>query len=505
MVEVSLKIVKKSPEVGIIQTHQDLIRRKSSIGFVFGPIDLDMIRRRSSIATIHDAPVQAKKARQQIEKTPNGKSHLADLIPIKEPTWFAKDGPWSWLVLAAGFFCQFVVDGVIFTFGSNKEEFGKVYSLAKTDVNNIETILMVTTFFVGPLAGLVINKAGSRVPCMLGASLSGCGLLMVAFTTSEVNLLGFAYALCAVGFGLMINSSTNAVMQYFEKRRALADGIMNSGTGFGKIFVPLILQGLELKDQLIVLASMLLSCMLLGMIMVPIKTDTIPAKKETTANDEKTNVVIVRMKHIRSRLAPLLRNIPFMILLFGQFFAFSGSVLPFSYLPDFATDTSEGIDDKMLITTIGVADTIFRITTGIVINFTNSDPLMIGSTTLVICGIGPYLMTLCKQKWTFFLTSAFFGVFNAPYAASVANAISILCGIDSLATAFGMLQFTYGLGVLMGLLLSSKLQHNRKMPFYLAAGFLVAAGLLMGIAWCFTRIYKYKTRFIKKLNEYLCV
>ena len=59
-------------------------------------------------------------------------------------------------------------------------------------------------------------------------------------------------------------------------------------------------------------------------------------------------------------------------------------------------------------------------------------------------------MTQCQSYWSFMVTSALFGVFHAPYAASVAVAITDLCGISSLATAFGMLQFVYGIGVVLG-------------------------------------------------------
>jgi MCP family monocarboxylic acid transporter-like MFS transporter 14 len=193
------------------------------------------------------------------------------------------DGGWGWVIVTASLLCNFVLDGVAFSYGILTKpvvEASKMaaanymdnYTLALSMLPNgnhtspgekspvqlldgeIDTfrfhlsgsIMLGLTLLSGPLASFLIPRLGFRGVSILGSVLSAGGFyLSVAVSPREPSfpafLLGFG-VLGGIGFGLMFTSSIVIVGLYFERNRPLATGIAVAGSAVGSVVLPLVIE-----------------------------------------------------------------------------------------------------------------------------------------------------------------------------------------------------------------------------------------------------------------------
>jgi MFS family permease len=67
----------------------------------------------------------------------------------------------------------------------------------------------MTTLIIGPIAGWLSDRIGSRVLCTAGAAVIGGGVLLLSRLTGEATALDIVPRLAVVGFGLGLFSSPN--------------------------------------------------------------------------------------------------------------------------------------------------------------------------------------------------------------------------------------------------------------------------------------------------------
>ena len=97
---------------------------------------------------------------------------------------------------------------------------------------------------LGPLSSVVINRLGCRLAAFLGGLICVVSLLLSSLP-SRFPLLFLTYSI-PFGFGssCLFVSCYVIISQYFDKKRALATGIVASGTGVGVFAVAPICQSL---------------------------------------------------------------------------------------------------------------------------------------------------------------------------------------------------------------------------------------------------------------------
>lgn len=106
------------------------------------------------------------------------------------------------------------------------------------------SIAIATVFFCGPFAGILVNRFGCRVTCMLGGTICAASLGIASLAESII-VLYFTYSIL-FGFGssLMFTSSIVITSRYFKKWLSLATGILSGGAGLGVLAFGPILQTL---------------------------------------------------------------------------------------------------------------------------------------------------------------------------------------------------------------------------------------------------------------------
>ncbi|XP_046598216.1 uncharacterized protein LOC107217251 isoform X6 [Neodiprion lecontei] len=211
------------------------------------------------------------------------------------------DGGWGWVIVAASFMCNLVVDGIIFSFGVFLVHICEELSVSKAQVALVGSLQSGFYLITGPFVSALANKYGFRLVAMLGSVIS-CSALILAFFGQSIELLCISYGvLGGIGAGLIYVPAVISAGFYFERWRALATGIAVCGSGIGAFILAPITKilinhygwrgaFLIQAGLLIYLFRMLLNCAVFGALLRPLAPSCVKVYKAT---EEKTEIEMV--------------------------------------------------------------------------------------------------------------------------------------------------------------------------------------------------------------------
>lgn len=194
-----------------------------------------------------------------------------EIANIPEPP----DGGFGWIIVAASFLCNLVVDGIAYTFGIFLMEFVRFYNVPKGKVAWVGSLLSGFYLSVGPLVSALTNRFGCRAVTITG-SLISCAAFLLSTIAPTIDVLMLTYGVMGgIGFGCVFLPAVVSVGYYFSTKRALATGIAVCGSGMGAfIFAPFCQKLLEIYDwkgAMIILAGLTLNCAVFGALMRPLE------------------------------------------------------------------------------------------------------------------------------------------------------------------------------------------------------------------------------------------
>ncbi|KAI0225144.1 Monocarboxylate transporter 10 [Lamellibrachia satsuma] len=98
------------------------------------------------------------------------------------------DGGYGWVVVAASFVCNFVIDGISFSVGILNTEFLRIFGESNSKTAWIGSLL--TGYgFVGPLVAALTMKFGCRTVTTYGSALTSLGFLFAPFSYNVTSLI----------------------------------------------------------------------------------------------------------------------------------------------------------------------------------------------------------------------------------------------------------------------------------------------------------------------------
>ncbi|MFH4983354.1 hypothetical protein AB6A40_010063 [Gnathostoma spinigerum] len=144
------------------------------------------------------------------------------------------DGGYGWVVVAASFLANVLVDGIIFTTGQSLLGiWEKDFQTTAMAASWAQSLLGGCYLIAGPLAGAFANHFGCRIVTITGALLAFTGFVLSALVPA-LPILYLTFGIVGgIGFGLIYLPAIVIVSQYFDKRRALATGLAVCGSGIG--------------------------------------------------------------------------------------------------------------------------------------------------------------------------------------------------------------------------------------------------------------------------------
>lgn len=197
------------------------------------------------------------------------------------------DGGWGWVVVFCSFMIHVIADGVTYTFGIFYMEFLRHFGESKGATSWVASIMVGTTFCVGPFASGLTNQFGCRTVTIIGSLLASFGLI-ISTLAPNITFLYFSIGLCTgTGFGLMYLPAIVCVTCYFEKKRAFATGIAVCGSGIGTfVLAPItewMVSVLGWQGAMLITAGFVLNCCVFGALFRPLEKKPI-ARRLTTCS-----------------------------------------------------------------------------------------------------------------------------------------------------------------------------------------------------------------------------
>ena len=202
------------------------------------------------------------------------------------------DGGWGWVVCAASFLCNMILDGIAYCFGVLLTPLCTYFSSDPGTVSWVGSLLCGVYLMSGPVVGGLVNKYGCRPVCIAGSIIS-CAAFSLSIFSVNVPMLMFLYGVVGgFGLGLIYLPAVCAVGYYFEKKRALATGISVCGSGVGTfVFAPLgtyLLEQYGWKGANLIFAALCLQCAVFGALMRPLTVEVMVKTEE----EEDENLIV---------------------------------------------------------------------------------------------------------------------------------------------------------------------------------------------------------------------
>ena len=147
----------------------------------------------------------------------------------------------SWVIVWATFVCLAVIFGVSYSFAAFFENFEKEFSAQRADVSWIFGLCGLVYFVLGALGGLLADRWGPRLICMLGMAFIAAGLFFTSLAQSLVSIYISYGLLVGLGIAFVYTPAIASVQPWFTARRGLASGIASSGVGAGTLVVPVVI------------------------------------------------------------------------------------------------------------------------------------------------------------------------------------------------------------------------------------------------------------------------
>lgn len=152
------------------------------------------------------------------------------------------DGRWAWMVVLSSFFVHILIMGSQMALGVLNVEWLEEFHQSRGLTAWVSSLSMGITLIVGPFIGLFINTCGCRQTAIIGGLVNSLGWVLSAYA-ANVHYLFITFGVTAgFGSGMAYLPAVVMVGRYFQKRRALAQGLSTTGTGFGTFLMTVLLK-----------------------------------------------------------------------------------------------------------------------------------------------------------------------------------------------------------------------------------------------------------------------
>lgn len=163
--------------------------------------------------------------------------------------WKLSEVFYGWWIVVACFLISVLMGGfVTLGFTAFFEPIANEFGWSYTQISLAASIRGIEVGLLAPLAGLFMDRWGTRKLAFGGIFITGLGLMLLSFTNSLGIFYGI-FALVAIGYsGSSPTVVITAVANWFRKKIGIAMGIIVSGFALGGLLIPIIVKLIDLYD-----------------------------------------------------------------------------------------------------------------------------------------------------------------------------------------------------------------------------------------------------------------
>ncbi|XP_071174840.1 monocarboxylate transporter 9-like [Mytilus edulis] len=209
-------------------------------------------------------------------------------------------------------------------------------------------------------------------------------------------------------------------------------------------------------------------------------------KKMTIKDEEKTKESNACVQFLKSILLSfdfsLLKSPTFVVYGISCFLCMFGFFIPFNFLPDYAKEVglSSG-EQAMLISMIGIANTVARLAVGFISDRPWADCLLINNMALILAGGTTAFVPFYRIYGVLITYSILFGSGIAAFVSLRSIIMVELMGIEKLSSSFGLVVLCQGLSSFLGPPVTGSFADKSgdySITFYMAGVSLALAGII---------------------------
>jgi len=194
------------------------------------------------------------------------------------------DGGFGWVIVVAAMLCNLICDGTLFAFGTMKIHLQKHFQCSDMLILMVGSVPCGVYLLVGPIVSGLSNRYGCRPIIIIGSIGTAACIVLSTFSPNVWAMMVIYGIFGGIFFGMVYLPSVVMVSFYFEKKRAIANGLVTAGTGIGALsFGPLanfLMGRFGWQIGLYIFAGIMLTGILFGSIMRPLKAQKVPIKRE---------------------------------------------------------------------------------------------------------------------------------------------------------------------------------------------------------------------------------
>ncbi|XP_044288931.1 monocarboxylate transporter 14 isoform X1 [Varanus komodoensis] len=184
------------------------------------------------------------------------------------------DGGWAWMIVLSSFLVHILIMGSQMALGILNVEWLEEFSQSRGLTAWVSSLSMGITLIVGPFIGLFINTCGCRKTAITGGILNALGWILSSYASNVYYLFITFGVIAGVGSGMVYLPAVVMVGEYFQNRRAFAQGLSTTGTGFGAFLMTALLKCLCMefgwRNAMFIQGAVCLNLCACGALMRPI-------------------------------------------------------------------------------------------------------------------------------------------------------------------------------------------------------------------------------------------
>uniref|UniRef100_A0A8C0W7Y7 Major facilitator superfamily (MFS) profile domain-containing protein n=1 Tax=Castor canadensis TaxID=51338 RepID=A0A8C0W7Y7_CASCN len=402
------------------------------------------------------------------------------------------DGGWAWMMVLSSFFVHVLIMGSQMALGVLNVEWLEEFHQSRGLTAWVSSLSMGITLIVGPFIGLFISTCGCRRTTILGGLLYSLGWVLSAYAESVRDLFVTFGVTAGLGSGMAYLPAVVMVGRYFQKRRALAQGLSTTGTGFGTFLMTALLKYLcaeyGWRYAMLIQGAVSLNLCVCGALMRPLWTagqasggrrrrqagkedarcDLQAAERQSQARPGE-NACALRVLKTVSRLsvrvrtgfrdwysgyfgtASLFSNRMFVAFIFWALFAYSSFVIPFIHLPEIVNlyNLAEQNDVFPLTSIIAIVHIFGKVVLGVVADLPCISVWNVFLTANLTLVLSILILPLMQTYAGLAAICALIG-FSSGYFSLMPVVTEDLVGIEHLANAYGIIICANGISALLG-------------------------------------------------------
>ncbi|CEG63522.1 hypothetical protein RMATCC62417_00651 [Rhizopus microsporus] len=385
------------------------------------------------LSTVHTEKYDVEQG--QLETVDRVKTNvtIASIIELPDPNNAfydsIPDGGYGWVIATCGFLINFIMFGTSAIWGVFSNAYATTILQGKSttmELMGVGSLMVVTLNLFAPV-GPLLAPFGPKVTLGCGTVLMSLGIILAGFSTEVWHLYLTMGIVFGIGSSLVYMSVVGVIPQWFSKRRGTAMGLSSAGSGFGGLALSPMVTSLVQRYGL-PWAHRIIGLMAFGICAIAsclIRTRLPPgAEREPIKSPIKLS---------------MLKDVNFIIMLFGLVIALFGYLIPLFYIPTYSR--AHGISAEQSSTIVGVTcamNAIGRLVLGYFADHIGRLNMFIIAST----SSGLFCMLLWPFAKTYETMMAFavlFGFTCGIYYALAAPITASIVGTDNIASGLAIL------------------------------------------------------------------